>query len=375
MNRNSVQPHLYASLDDLQQALLVQMRRFRRACSEIAATVTILSPSRETPRSRPGSDKNLDQLELLHDQVTLLKNMALQLLVNFPGDRRAESVRKQVESLTSGIEQRANDLRGKMSEAAQGGGVDRKVVLRNAALAKKFKEDYGASVQDVFPSYLTGTISLPQSGGDCEADLAYLRLDELRGDDGYAHPHYYVVTAHPRATRDANGRPVPDMLISVSPEFKVPRKIRWRAKASENKDLRPPGTHLRAGDGVISRQSSRAIPVPRDAIRLVHDNIARTSVRGNVVTVFVKNVDDLEGTLYAAREQLRAIVRKYDPKNRDQPLSKINRDRGSFDLILGAPARMKGRTYPNEVLTRIQRMLHVTPQDLQRIKTALEDPE
>ena len=375
MSRFSTQPYYYASLADIQQALLVQIRRFRRAYAE-SAGVTVIGPAkgggRGTGAAIPSeADAQLERLALLHDQIVLLKSMEGQLLSNSPGDPKAKAAGKQVATLIDDIDRRAKALHRAMSQTAQGAGIGTNVKSETALLVEALKKQLGKNAGAIKTSFLSGTVSSP-AGEPTPADIAYVRISELKGADGYMHPHFFLMTAYPRTTKDAKGKDVAPMFVSTSPEFKVPKKIRWLGTAHKVTELVALMLHLLTEDGIICRSFTRDIPVDKKHINFAHDNIEKTTVVNNTILVKVKNVDELNATANALRDQLQSIVMQHDPKNRDVIRYKPNPSRGTVQFIFSLPGKLRGRLINKDKLTEIRKLLNLTNEEVQRMKTALE---
>lgn len=371
MRKITAQPASYASLSELQRALLVQVRRHRKMYSETAARTIILNPKAQ-PKAKPAPSGGggIEKLDAMYAQVSLLRNMSAQILTNFPSDTKASAVRKQVDAFAQQVFDRAEDLRRELGKDARGK-VDRSLVRLNNSLIRLLEDDLKGSFDDIKELYLIGEIRPPKMSTPIEAELAFVKIEGLRGSDGYRHQTFYVIIAHPKAAASK----LPPFLVSSSPDFLMPSKIRWEATARSGNELHKVAKDLLAQDGIIGRAFTRNVPVPESRIKFVHDNVKRTSVKGDVVTVQVKNPKLLDETRLALRGQLAGIVKQVDPKNRDVIRDKVERDTGTIKFVFSLPGRMRGRVVSENVLTKIKRLLPISDEELQRIKTALENPE
>lgn len=389
LNRFSAIPYCYASLDDLQCALLVQVRRFNRACSETAAGPITLSDggSGKSPlKVSKKSNVSMERLELLRAQVKLLKNMSAQLLTNFGTDPKAKSLRQQVDSLVEDIVVRTNELQKGMSNEARGK-INANVVRTTNALIRELQTDLSLSEDQIASQYFIGEIAPPNSSqAQIAAELAYIRLSRITGPDGYAHRNIIISVAFPDSYLDEVGGPAlhdttrsgnakNHIYVSVSPEFKVPRKIRWDAQVNKPIELRKMVRSLLERDNIIGTSVDRDIPVPTENIQFAHNNIKSTEVKGNVIEVKVKNPKMIYQTERDLREQLIGIVQANNPKDRSLIRTKIMRDSGTVRFIFSLPAKLKGRIVSNEGLSKIKNILNLNDEEIRRVRTALEDHE
>ena len=212
------------------------MRRFRGACAATAGTNS--------------NDEHYDKLDLLLNQIVLLKSMSGQLLTQFPGIRRAEDCRQQVDSLVADIQKRAEVLKTKMQSKE-----DTKPAVAN--LQSKLKKALGKNVANIEIATLPGKIVLPRKGNlpsdvqgtEATAHTAYVKLSNLQASGGYTHPHYYIMVASPYWKASAS---LPEMLISVSSEFKVPKRVKWFSTASKD-ELYSEVSHLLRDYGNVGK--------------------------------------------------------------------------------------------------------------------------
>jgi hypothetical protein len=371
MKRIAAQPLAYASLDELQRGLLHHVRRFRRAYAESAAGPITLNAAPPKPAS--GKHRPVETLDMLRDQVVLLKNMSAQIVVSFSDNPKADAVRRRVDDLARDIEARADALRRDLSNAARKQ-VARDVVSRNHALIASLRDDLGSAVKSVRETYLVADITPPGTNAAVPADVAYAVLEELRGPDGYVHPSYFIATAHPRV-KSTGGRNLEDMYVSVGPEFRTPGRLRWDASARNPRELRKIASDLLVRDGVIGKAFTRDVPVPRSRIRFVHDNVKRTTVRGDQIEVRVKDPKTIDQTLVELRGQLAGIVRQVDPRNRDLIRYRLDRGNGVIRFVFSLPHRLRGRLVDRDVMNRLRQLLNLSETEAQRVKTALENPE
>lgn len=370
MRRMSAQPASYASLPELQRALLVQVRRFRRMHPETAASrgPIVLNPGKikPTPKAKAGG---LESLDALYAQVSLLRNMSAQILTNFPSDSKAAAVRKTVDGFAKQVSEQAESLRQQMAQTARKQ-VSTSLVRLNHSLMDLLRDDLKGSFEAIKESYLTGEVRIPKSAETTEAEISFVKIEGLRGSDGYRHQTFYVIIAHPVAAKSK----LPPFFVAASPEFLVPSKIRWDATARSGNELHKVAKDLLAQDGIIGKAFTRNVPVPESRLKFAHDNVKRTSVKGDVITVWVKDAKHIDETRAALRGQLAGIVKQVDPKNRDVIRDKVERDTGVIKFVFSLPGRMRGRIVSQDVLHKIRQILPLSDDELQRIKTALENP-
>lgn len=375
--RFTERPLAYSTLDDLQRGLLHQVRRFRRALCETAARGPILlnpdtpdKPPRKLPK--PGDDR-MANLELFHDQIVLLKNMSAQIVVNFSDIPKARNVKKTVDDLIADIEAKADVLRRQMADEAKGT-VENTVITRNRALIRELQTDLGKSVSEIRETYLVGKITPPHIDAQVDADVAYAVLDDLLGPDGYRHPKYFVVTAYP-IQKGVAGHNIAPMYVTVTPEFRTPNRLQWAAAPKTPQELRVLAKDLLIRDGVIGKAFPRDVPVPKNKIKFAHDNIKKTVVKGDQIEVHVKDAKRIDETMVELRSQLAGIVHQVDPKNRDLIRTRIERNTGVIRFVFSLPAKLRGRLVNNNVLMEIRKLLNLSDVEMQRVRTAIENPE
>jgi hypothetical protein len=377
----STQAVTYASLEELQRSLLLQVRRFRKIDVATAAEdeddiqpilLSVPGGAKKPPKPVPGEPAEMQALDTMMAQVILLKNMSAQILTTFQNNPKAKPVHKLIESLIADIGKRSEALRLKMrTEANQQ--VSKLIKGQNHKLidyiaAKLPKNAIGHAAE----SYLIGNVIPPKMTTPVAAEVAYIKITQLKDKNGYIHPEFYIVTAHPL-------QPIPKMpplFVATTPHFKIPSKMRWSSMARTAEELHQVVMDLLLQDNIISSVSPRKIPVDPSALKFTHDNIKTTSIKGDDITVRVKDKTP-EAMMQTAMDvwaQLKAIVSTVDPKNRDVIRYKIDHSAGTIFFRFSLPGKLRGRMIPDDLMKRLA-MLNVDTQTLQRIKTAIEDPE
>jgi hypothetical protein len=369
MRKVTAQPASYASLPELQRALLVQVRRYRRMNFETAASRTIVLNPTQVKAKPKRKDGGPEALDALYAQVSLLKNMSAQILTSFPSDPKAGKIRAAVDAFAQSVHERAEELRRSLADDARGK-VDPSLVRLNRSLIRLLRDDLKGSFEDIQESFMVSQIKAPKVPEPVEADVAFVKISGLRGSDGYRHQTFYIIIAHPKASASK----LPPFLVSASPEFVVPVKLRWDSSARSGNELHKIVKDLLVQDGIIGKAFTRNVPVPESRLKFAHDNVKRTSVKGDVVTVWVKDPKQIDETRAALRGQLASIVKQVDPKNRDVIRDKVERDTGVIKFVFSLPGRLRGRIVSEDVLRKIRQLLPVSNEELQRIKTALENP-
>jgi hypothetical protein len=374
MSRHSTTPTSFSTFAEIERGYLHQIRRFRKACVEIetAGPIVLNAPTGPTPRNATSTpDPDQARLELLKDQLILLRNMSAQVMLNFPGEPQAAKLRQNMDALIKSIDEKSQELRRTVGAKARKA-VDPTVVRTNHLLMKMLEEDLAKNVKGMVEMYMQGQVNLPgMRGVTVDADVAYIRMTDVKGVDGFVHPSYYVVTCHPT---DQSGKFSP-MYVSVSPDWRTPVKMTWMSKCKDSKQLRLLVSDLLNNEHVLGKAFERDLPIPAKAVKFVHDNIVRTTVNNGKISVQVKNKDRIEETRNALRGQLGAIVRQIDPRNRDVIRDRVEAKRGMIYMTFSLPGHLRGNVVDNNSLTKIQQLLNLDPSTLQRVKTALEDPE
>lgn len=362
----------YTSLEELQRALLMQARHFRKLCPEVAATPLrpiLLSPTKDpvikkiTPTS-----SDTDTLDALLGQVTILRNMRGQLTTNFPGRPQAVSAERAINALLTQVEGRADELRRKMGESARKS-VSETLVRTNHALMTLLKDDLKGFNDGIAENYMFSDITPPGSANTIPAEVAFVQIKGLKDSSGYRHPApYYIVIAKPLHERNS-------YYIATTTDFKTPKRLRWDSTARNNGEILKIVKALLAQEGIIGRAFTRNIPVPQSRIKFAHDNVKSTTVKGDVILVKVKDVKTIDATRDELYGQLASIVRRVDPKNRDMIRDKILRDTGVIQFVFSLPAKLRGRLIDKDTLSKLKNLLHLSESEVVRIRTALEDPE
>ena len=394
MNRFSMQPIIYASIDDLRRALLIQVRRFNKACSELAAdddenTISLtggggrrLSSKKITPEMKQG-DADLQRLDLLYAQIRLLSSMSGQLLTQFGTDKQALTLRKQVEALKTTIRKKMVELQRQVSDEASGK-INSIVKRRAGDLVRELTADLKLKPTQLSVQYFTGTIKAPGSGeANIFAEAFYVRLRNLTDPEGNRQQNFYITVAFPREYIDKGKTPVvknaklAEMYLAINEKFTILPKLRWEATPKTPQELKVMVKSFLERNGIIGVSEKRDIPIPKDKITFIHDNIAGHTVKGNVIEVKVKDINEINATADEIREQLYSIVQAYDPKNRDLVLVKPVKTAAGpvIRLIFSLPAKMKGRVLSTNLLQEIKRVANLSDVEVQRVKTALEDHE
>lgn len=394
-NRFSCVPFSYTSIDDLQRGLLTQMRRFNGACAEIAAsntTVVSLGPASKKDQPKPVAfsdkmDNDLGQLELMRAQVVLLKSMIGQLKTKFVGNPRAAIIQKSVDGLVDDIEHKAESFRKALGADAKEK-MDPSVERINRSLMNDLDADL--TVEHVRGFYLLGGICEPGSTTPTlNAEVAYIRLENLTDSEGYKNPHYFIMLGFPRGVKvggkdkqkyAANEeREKQDIFVAVSHEFKVPAKIRWESTVQSTGDLKKVARNMLIRDGLISQGTKRSIPIPGEKVTFNHANIKKTTVLndGSVIQVSLKDTKNMEQDATELFAQLKALVSADNPRNKDVLRYKIDRSAGNIKFIFSLPGRLKGRMLPatQEKLIRLKNELNLTDKEVTLIRTAIEDHE
>jgi ribosomal protein S8E len=411
MNRESIQPFNYASLTDLQRSLLLQIRRFNKACAEIAAmNVISLGPlkSSKVIKVKRQNTKSMEQLELLRNQLRLLRNMRGQLFTSFSNDPKAEKVRQQIEDLIAGISERLNSLQQGMSDEVSeqiNPGV-RKVTN---AVVKELQTDLKLKDEQIGTQIFIGLIAAPgKMEANINAEIAYIFLKGIKTADGYTSENMVAAIGFPGSfakgaeeddplaekpnvksgkapnslvdiknrkhrTGELDQTKMSKIYIALLTGFKIPSKIRWDANVNTTGDVKKVIHDLLTRHGVISLGENRTLPIPKESINFSHNNIKSTSVRGNAVEVKVNDIKTINATADELRMQLKSIIAALNPNNKDLIRTRVLQDAGIIRFVFSLPFNLKGRMIDNNMLERLRKTLNLLPEDLNRVRSALEN--
>ena len=367
-----------ANLDELNRAIQVQRRRLdaiapRSSLEETAATIT-LNPSRVPPKPVAKATRrevsDLDRLDALQSQSILVANIAVQLKTDFVGQRLAVNAVKAVQALQADVDGRMQALRRKLTDAARDSKrISRGLVQANHSVHALVAADFKGRYAKVVEGYLLSPVRIPGVDGAVDAEVGYTLVKEFKGDDGNTNPELWIVTARP--TKGAGDK----FWVATVTSFKVPEKIRWERSAKSGVELTKVVRDLLAEDGVIGKAFPREVPLTPDQLKFVHDNVRSSRIEGGAIVVQVINRKRLQETRLALRSQLAGLVRSANAKNRDVIRDSAQQDKGTIRFVFTLPKSMHGRIVSKEKLTQIGNMLSLTPADLKRVQSAIEDAE
>ena len=372
---------LFLSLDELNRAIQVQRRRLdviapARIFKETAAgkTISLAPVDVTTPRPAPVATKrevsDLDRLDALNAQTVLVANIAAQIRTNFVGVRLAYNAAKACEALLADVVKRRDELRRKLTIAARDSKrISRGLLQANHSVASLIATDFKGRHGPITEGYLLSPVTPPRSSEEVDAEIGYTRVPEFRSDDGHTHPELWIVTARP--AKQGGDK----FWVATVPFFRVPKKIRWERTAKSGPELRAVVLDLLAEDGVVGKTFPRPVPLQPDQLTLVHDNVRSARIEGGAIVVQVKNRKLLDQTKVALRSQITGLVKLADPKNRDMVRESVQRDKGTIKFVFTLPKSMRGRLVSPEKLAQIGNLLSLKPEDLQRVRTAIENPE
>ena len=367
-----------ANLDELNRAIQVQRRRLdaivpRSALvAETAAIISLSPTATPKPTAKPTRREvtDLDRLDALQSQSILVANIAGQLRTDFVGVRLATNAIKAVQALQADVDARMQALRRKLTDAARDSKrISRGLVQANHSIHVLVADDFKGRFSRVVEGYLLSPVNAPANGGVVDAEVGYTLVKELKGDDGNTSPELWIVTARP-----AKGSGDKFWVATVT-EFRVPQKIRWERTAKSGPELLQVVRDLLAQDGVIGKAFPRDVPLQSDQLKFVHDNVRSARIEGGAIVVQVINRKRLQETRVALRSQLAGLVRSADPKNRDVVRDSLQKDKGTIRYVFTLPKNMRGRIVSAEKLSQIGNMLSLSPADVQRVKSAIEDAE
>lgn len=360
----------FTSVDGISRAVGVIRRRVDalapRANCEVAATITLnpskvaVAPARPTKRDIT----DLDRLDGLQYQAKLIGNIVGQLQTSFVGVPAAKAVIKAAQTLAKDIEDRSNKLHRKLAESARKR-VSRSLVMANHRVAQILHEDFRGRFARIDESYLLSKVRSPE-GADVNAEVAYVRVTDLKGDDGSVHPFMYIFLARPE--RDAKDK----FWVATTTEYRVPGKVAWERSAKTN-EVKQIVLSLLAEDSVVGKAFPRDIPIPSDQVTFVHDNVKSVTAANGVIRVTVKNRKQLTATRNALRKQLTSIVARVDPRNRDVIRDSIETDKGAIKFVFSLSKSQRKRVLGKDVVARLGNMLNVSPEVLQRVKSVIEE--
>jgi len=399
MNRFSTQPICYASIDDLRRALLIQIRRFNKACAELSAlrpaarVITLTGPSAKTAelqRINKKGDPNLERLELLRAQINLLNNMIGNLLTSFGTDEKAKEIHVQIEDLRNEIRQKMVSLQRAIHEEAKGK-ISNIVKRRTGDLQRELIADFKLKENQVPALFCIAPIRLPGGGAEnINAEIATIRLVNFKDSEGNKQPNYWITLAFPsdhllyhkdnEAPRPAKN--LSSIYISISPQWKVPSKIIWDypannkggASANNSADVQKVVKALLERDGIVGVSEKRELPIDAKHIKFKHDNIGKTSIIGNAIEVQVKDKTKLDSTAAELILQLKSQVRALNESNRDEIKYKPLPN-GNIRLIFTMPGRMKGRTLSAEDRKKLRTILNLDEDTAKRVESVIENHE
>jgi hypothetical protein len=420
MSRYATQPSSYASLGDLHKALLTQMRRYNRACRELAgpAKVMTLTPTGTRP-SKPikvtrRDNQDLDKHELLRAQIILLGNMEGQLRNQFGNNPKARAILKQVQDLKRDIDAGQQQAFKNITDEGRLR-VNTEIVRAANAAARELISELKLKPESVETKFIVADI-MPKGATEpvANAEVSYIRLTGLKDGSGYEYPQMWVVIAYPAGYKPgihgdymgdtrtkkvlmenpmlrphsgigpAPGKEVKTTVqgkrhiyVAVTPDFRIPRQMRWDAAVTTPKEIRSVVRELLAQGNVIGTTTEREVPIPHDKVAFSHSAVLNTTVRGNTIEVRIKDPAKAESIRDALHAELLTLIRNINPKNHDVIRSRIERDKGGavIRFVFTLPGNLRGRIIPNDMWIKIKRELNLSELDLKRIKTALEDHE
>ena len=396
MNRFSNQPICYASIDDLRRALLIQIRRFNKACAELSATrvITLTGPSQKTaalPRVAKKGDADLERLELLQSQITLLNNMIGNLLTSFGTDEKAEEIHGQIIELRDEIRKKMAALQREIHEDAKGK-ISNIVKRRTGDLQRELITDFKLQENQVPASFSIGSIKLP--GNDevsVDAEIATIRLVNFKDAEGNKQPNYFIIMAFPSdhlkhmkddlAAKPAKG--LSSVYIALTPKYRIPSKVIWDyptnnkggGAANNSADIQKIVKALLERDGIVGVSEKRELPIDAKHIKFKHDNIiGKAVIKGNAVEVRIKDKNKMNETAADLILQLKSIIHAKNELNKDEIKFKPLPN-GVIRLIFTLPGRMKGRTLSSEDRKKLRTILHLDEDEAKRVETVLENHE
>ncbi len=362
-------------MDDCTRMTLTLARRTNVLLSTAAKTFT-LSDSRggsktPTPKSPPGRpDPNLALLEQLHQQAISIGDVSGQIKANFPNEKGADSLLSTLDKMLTTVKKRIDDTRADVSKKALTK-VDAALLPLLNKVEDHLETQFKNRVGNVGSSVLLGPTTIFKGTDLVNTSVGYIKLVDLHGTDGFIHPLTYVFIGIP----DLEGNKE-TYYAATSTEFKTPKQIRWEAAVSNKNDLLTVVNDLLIQDGLISKAFARNLPIPKDAVKLAHDAIAKTRVDESSITVWIKPKYDIDVVRNELFKQLLILVRQIDPKNKDVLRYVSNPNTRSIKFVFTLPKRLTGRIVPDTLLIRIARLIGESdPAVMQRIRTALEDPK
>jgi hypothetical protein len=324
-----------------------------------------------------------------------------QLRSKFAADPKAKELHAQVHDLAADIADKANGLQ-KQLHTNDRAKINTNVVRAANDLAKELAAEYRLKPDQIAVNFLIGMIAPPGgSEANVAAEIAYVRIKKLKNADGYSYENFYIMLGFPshyigntgvkapslvdRKTgsknvdsegnklRDFSVKSVGKIFIAQSSKFKIPAKIRWDATANKPADMRQIVHDMLVRDGIVGSSVKRELPAPAEHFNLVHNNIASTTVKGDMIEVRVKDVRLVDQTSVDLLQQVKAIVAASNPKNKDIIRTKVQHDSGIIRFIFTLPARLKGRLLSRDQLLKLKNVLDLSDAEVKKIQTALED--
>lgn len=359
----------YATLDELRRAFSMQLKSMAKLHKETSAVISLTAPAPAPKKPLKGNPTNVDKLEILINQIRILQNMLTQLRTTFAGEPRVDAITKAIEKYRNVVQGNAAALQKVIAEKSKTQ-ISRRLKLLNTALAQYIDTSFKKQYQAVKESFMVATINADKSSianvQEVKAEISYLKIIDLVGTDGYTYPEFYIVLAIPEGKDN--------VLIATLTEYRIPKKIRWEATAKNPDEVKKLVPTLLVQDGLLGKAYPRDVPIPKDYIKFGHPQIKDVKVDKGVITITVKTKKIIEQTRQELRRDLTSIVRNYDPKNRDIIKDQVDKSKGTIKFVFALPSRLKGRLIPKDDLAKIQKLLSLDPQEVQRIRTALEDP-
>jgi hypothetical protein len=258
------------------------------------------------------------------------------------------------------------------------------------------QEDLKLKEDQIGSQFFIGLIAAPNTAeANINAEIAYISMKNIKSVDGYANEKFAIAIGFPSTYTkgadaitplvetkikkpregEAQTTTFSNIYIALLTDFKIPSKIRWDATATKTGDVKKIIHSLLESHGIVSASEKRSIPVPAESINFSHNNILKTDVKGDAIEVTVKNKNMIENTAREVYEQLSSIIAAGNPKNKDLIRTKLIRDAGVIRFVFALPARLKGRIIDNNVLQKLKSQLNLTQDEVNKIKTALEDHE
>lgn len=201
----------------------------------------------------------------------------------------------------------------------------------------------------------------------------YFIMSNLKDDSGFTYDEFYVMITEVIHTKKASA---PEYYVNTSNKYLIPGRFRLSVKISDtNKALQTVG-NIMSAQKFIAVISPTKVPVPD--IKFTNDMVKKTTLSSNMEAIFIelysskiKNAAQLDAVILDLVLELKAIMKRAFPRNKDMVLWRKLRKPNMLEFRLSPPTDTRTALLDQDY-KKLKVILDLTDSQVKQVRKSLE---